>query len=300
MIELGNRRILAPGRWRWARALGWMVALFVGLGAVFALTVAGLTIAAGGTGPRGLGPAAGWSGTAIMAAALAVMVAGYVLAVRWGERRAPAELAIGRLLPELAAGIGIGALLMAVAVGVMALLGIVAVQATPVRAIADAITATLQSGISEELLFRLVVFRLLWRAFGAWWALALSALLFGLLHLTNPNASWFAGLCIAFEAGILLAAFYMLTGRIWTSIGVHMGWNFTQGWVFGAAVSGTDAFAGGPLVTAPKANVADWLDGGAFGPEAALPALVICTAAGLWVLRLAWRRGRFDQSSAST
>lgn len=293
MVELGNRRVLAPGRWRWARALGWMAALIVALGFVFAGAIAGLALLLRGIEPAGVRLTQGWPGVAIMAAALAVLVGGYVLAVRWGEARSPSELAPARLLPELVAGLGVGGLLMAATIGSMALLGLVTIRPSTPDAITSALIGTLQSGVSEELIFRLVVFRLLWRAFGAWWALGLSALLFGILHLTNPNASLFAGLCIAFEAGILLAAFYMLTGRIWTSMGVHMGWNFTQGWIFGAAVSGTDGFAGGPLVTMPKAVVADWLDGGGFGPEAALPALVICTAVGLWVLQRAWRRDRF-------
>jgi membrane protease YdiL (CAAX protease family) len=40
------------------------------------------------------------------------------------------------------------------------------------------------------------------------------------------------------EAGLMLASFYLLTGRLWMSIGVHAAWNFTQGWLWGARVSG--------------------------------------------------------------
>ncbi|WP_419810135.1 CPBP family intramembrane glutamic endopeptidase [Sphingomonas sp.] len=282
---------------RWLRALGWMVGLFLGLGVLFGLAVGGLSfvVRAARGGPMTI--ATGWIGVGVMAVSLAIVVAAYLLAVRLGEDRRASEFAAARLLPEWLAGLGVGGVLMAVSVGVMAFAGFVTVRPVPASAIASAITNTIQSGILEELLFRLVVFRLLWRAAGPWWALALSALLFGGLHLTNPNASPFAAVCIAFEAGILLGAFYMLTGRIWASIGVHMGWNFTQGWIFGAAVSGTDGFAGGPLTTTPKAAVADWLDGGRFGPEAALPALLICTAAGLWVLRRAWLAGQFGERS---
>ena len=38
MVELGNRRVLAPGRLRWLRALGWMALLFVAVGAIFGLS----------------------------------------------------------------------------------------------------------------------------------------------------------------------------------------------------------------------------------------------------------------------
>lgn len=297
MVELGNRRVLAPGRWLWARALGWMVLLFLGLGFFFAiggsLLLRGLA-ALDGTPATELKLEPAWLRLIVMAIILSLTVGLYSLAVRYGENRRATEFAARPALPEWLAGLAIGAALMAVTIGVMALFGFVTVSATPTRTILDSIQDTLQSGVFEEVLFRLVVLRLLWRAFGPWWALALSALLFGALHLGNDNASWFAAICIAFEAGIMLAAFYMLTGRIWVSIGVHMGWNFTQGWIFGAAVSGTSGFAGGPLTTTPKPQVADWLDGGGFGPEAGLPGLLICTAAGIWVLRRAWLAGRFD------
>ena len=36
----------------------------------------------------------------------------------------------------------------------------------------------------------------------------------------------------------LLAAAYMLTRRLWLCIGIHFAWNFTQGGIFSAAVSG--------------------------------------------------------------
>lgn len=50
------------------------------------------------------------------------------------------------------------------------------------------------------------------------------------------GATAFTTACVAIEAGVMLGLFYALTGRLWVSIGVHAGWNFTQGTVFGAAV----------------------------------------------------------------
>lgn len=73
----------------------------------------------------------------------------------------------------------------------------------------------------------------------------LDAVLFGAGHIPNPGATVFTTAAIALEAGIMLAAFYALTGRLWVSIGFHAAWNFTQGYIFGAAVSGGDC--GGEL-----------------------------------------------------
>lgn len=290
MVELGDQRVLAPGPWRWARSIGWMVGLFVTLTAVFVLLgnplIRGLA-ALDGTPATELKFEPGWLKFAGMAIVLGFVVGVYWFAVRWGENRRPTELALRQMLPEWLLGMAVGFGLMGATIGILGLTGVVTVEPTPARAIWQALINTLQSGVAEEVLFRLVLFRLLWRAFGVWWALSLSALIFGGLHLSEPNASLFAALCIALEAGILLAAFYVLTGRIWTSIGVHMGWNFAQGWLFGAPVSGSQGFDGGPLITEPRTGLSDILHGGGFGPEASLPALVICTAVGMFVLHRA-------------
>ena len=147
----------------------------------------------------------------------------------------------------------------------------------------------------EELLLRLVIFRLLWRAFGVWPALAVSASLFGLLHLSNPDSSLLAAASLIAGEGIGIGL-YLITGRIWAAMGMHAAWNFTQGWLFGAAVSGTTDIAGGPLSLRPVAGVPDLLSGGGFGPEASLAALIVSLLASTAFLLMAWTLGRFVAS----
>jgi hypothetical protein len=159
--------------------------------------------------------------------------------------------------------------------------------------------SAIEAGVVEELIIRGVILRLLWRGFGPAVAFAVSAALFGAGHLPNPESSLFAAVCIALEAGIMLGAFYALTGRLWVSIGVHVSWNFTQGYLFGAAVSGGDlgpAFA----TSTARAGYPEWLTGGAFGPEASLPALVVCTSVGLAALAAAWKLGRLQDPQMET
>jgi membrane protease YdiL (CAAX protease family) len=228
----------------------------------------------------------------MLAMALASLLA-YAGWVRVGERREADELALRPAPGELIAGLAIGGAMMSAVVLIMWAAGWAMITpVTPTR-VWRALGMAIESGVVEEVAMRLIVFRLLWRAFGPWTALALSALLFGILHIVNPGSSLFAALCIAVEAGVMLAAFYILTGRLWVSIGVHAGWNFTQGWVFGAAVSGTDFFDGGPLDFEPMQAVPAFLSGGAFGPEASLAALVVGTGVGVATLLIARRRGRF-------
>jgi hypothetical protein len=146
--------------------------------------------------------------------------------------------------------------------------------------------------VLEELVLRLVIFRLIWRAVGIWPALFGAALLFGLLHLANPDSSLFAAACLIAGEGIGIGL-YLITGRIWAPIGMHAAWNFTQGWVFGAVVSGMTEISGGPLVLYPAKGVPDALSGGGFGPEASWAALIVSLLASATFLFAAWKRGSF-------
>ena len=141
--------------------------------------------------------------------------------------------------------------------------------------------AGFQAAFFEEILFRGLMFRFLEEFFGSAIALLLSALAFGLVHWSNPNGTLFAGLAIALEAGILLGGAYMLTRNLWFAIGIHWGWNVVQGYVWDVSVSGIAV--DGLVEAQPVGDVL--ISGGAFGLEASVIAMVLATAAGLWLLK---------------
>ena len=141
----------------------------------------------------------------------------------------------------------------------------------------------------EETLFRGVLLRQIEKLTGTWIALALTSLLFGFLHMMNPNSSFVAGAALSMEAGILLGGAYILTRRLWLAIGIHAAWNFTQGWVFSLTVSGTGKPNG--LLESSR-HGPEWLTGGEFGLEASVAAMVVATLAGGAMLLLAIKRGR--------
>jgi len=208
----------------------------------------------------------------------------YFAFVRIIERRPVTELGAYGLLTELGQGTLVGVCLLTAVIGVLWLLGYYqVVSANNIQSMLPFFFISVSSGVIEELMIRGIVFRIVEEYLGSWWALALSALLFGFLHGANPNATWFSSLAIALEAGILLGAAYMVTRRLWMVIGIHFAWNFTQGGIFGVAVSGYDL--GGWLES--ELSGSTLLSGGEFGVEASIFAVFICTALGLYYVRRA-------------
>jgi CAAX protease family protein len=218
------------------------------------------------------------------AAVLAMLcLATYSAASKWIERRTPTELAIDRALPELAIGMLSGLGLFCLVMGILWAAGVYHPEGWSAHALlARGFLFALLAGIVEEILFRGLLFRLFSKVLGTWGALLLTSALFGLAHAANHGATVSSSLAIALEAGILLGTAYAATSRLWLPIGLHMGWNFTEGSLFGMTLSGNTMAAGlvrGSL-SGPRI-----LTGGEFGPEASIVAVIVCLAAALYLVR---------------
>jgi membrane protease YdiL (CAAX protease family) len=220
---------------------------------------------------------------------LAVVIVGaYRTYVKVVERRPVNELSRTRAVRELCAGLLLGSLLLSLTIGALAALGIYQVTGSNGwTAMLATLPAFIMAAVLEEVVMRGIVFRILEQWLGSWIALAISAALFGLLHLLNPGVTLLNASAVMLEAGLLFAAAYMLTRRLWLCIGIHFAWNFTQGGIFSAAVSGgaTEGLLQSRLV-GPV-----WLTGGAFGAEASVVAVIVCVAAGLLLLLASRREG---------
>ncbi|MCL7458263.1 CPBP family intramembrane glutamic endopeptidase [Micromonospora echinofusca] len=229
--------------------------------------------------------------TLVIGAVTAVLgVVVYRWVVRRTERREPTELGPDGWGGKLGCGTLIGFAMFAAVIANIAFLGGYHVEGwgSPTRAL-GLLGLMAAIAVTEELLFRGVLFRIIEERTGTWIALALTGVAFGAMHLVNPDASLWGATAIAIEAGFMLAACYAATRNLWVPIGLHFGWNFAAGGIFSVAVSGNGE-SKGLLEASTSGPVA--LSGGAFGPEGSLYAVlagVVLTVVFLW---LAKRRGR--------
>lgn len=234
--------------------------------------------------------------TAIHAAiTIAFLLAAYkLIIVRLGAEPKD-DLPAGPALRDGGIGIAIGFSIMALSVAVAAALGVYRIvgPGDASRLLLELIAVAIIPGFTEELLFRGILFRWIEEFGGSWLALLVTSALFGLAHILNPNATWFSSFAIAVEAGVLLGAAYMLTRNLWLAMGLHAGWNFTQGEIFDVPVSGVDEHG---LVQA-KLSGPELLSGGQFGLEGSIIAIIIATGLGIYMMVLAVRRGHLVQPS---
>jgi membrane protease YdiL (CAAX protease family) len=132
----------------------------------------------------------------------------------------------------------------------------------------------------EELFFRGYGFQVLLASAGEWAAVVPVGVVFGLVHMGNPNASAL-GIVNTVAFGMLFGYAFVRSRDLWLPIGLHFGWNVTLA-VFGAGVSGLRMTMTGREMAWTAGRL--W-SGGEYGPEAS-----VLTSAAVIVLFLALRR----------
>lgn len=238
---------------------------------------------------------------------LFVVLAAALIAARWIDRRPLADWGFHfdrRWWLDLLFGMALGAGLMAAVFAVQWLLGWVTITGfwtAPVgvpfaAAILAPLVLAIVVSVAEELLTRgnqLLNLAEGFRFLGLRWAVLIawliSSMIFGALHVSNPNSSWLSTGYLVFY-GAFLGAGYVLTGELALPIGLHFTWNFVQGSVLGFPVSGRPLYMVSVLDTQQAGP--DLWTGGAFGPEAGLLGLfagLIGLALTFWWVR--WREG---------
>jgi hypothetical protein len=150
----------------------------------------------------------------------------------------------------------------------------------------------LPAALFEELLSRGYLLAVLREWLGWGWAVALTSVGFGLLHLANAGASP-TSLTLVTLAGFFLAAVLYVTRSMYAAWAAHFAWNWTLAVIFHASVSGY------PFESPDYRYVdagPDWATGGVWGPEGGIPA-ALGMVAGIAVLL---RRRRAGVAASST
>ncbi len=135
-------------------------------------------------------------------------------------------------------------------------------------------------GSTEEAVTRGYMLQMGGRQLPGWIAILGSSCLFAVVHVNfDPFILMFLFLYAVFACLVALQQ-----GSLWLISGIHVGWNFFQGNVYGLPVSGH------PRATAlfsigPAEGSSEQMSGGDFGVEASLPGLVVLIVA----LLIAWR-----------
>jgi len=118
--------------------------------------------------------------------------------------------------------------------------------------------------IAEEVMFRGYILRNLMLSVNKYTALIISSLLFALIHLGNPNITWFSFFNIVL-AGVFLGLSYIYTKNLWFPIALHLSWNLFQT-LIGFKVSGQESYS--IIEFSIKEN--NLLNGGEFGFEGSI------------------------------
>lgn len=170
----------------------------------------------------------------------------------------PLTLAGGWVLGMLAIGIPTALL---IAVGWLRI--VPTADGSSLGAAVGAFLVLAPAALFEELLMRGYVMSTLREALGWWPAIALTSVVFGVLHAWNPGATP-GSIGLVTLAGVFLAVVVMVTGSLWAATLAHLAWNWTMAALLHAPVSGL-------ALAAPDYRLLDagpdWATGGSWGPE---------------------------------
>ena len=216
----------------------------------------------------------------------------YYFYVRLIEKRPITELSGPGAPKELGLGLLVGLGLFSIIIAILWALGYYRVTGmNSWLVLIPAIVANVPSGFIQEVIFRGVIFRITRESLGMWWALGISSILFGLIHILSATATLQSVVAITLEAGVLLGAAYMLTKRLWLPIGIHVAWDLANDGIFGVGSSGATGETIRGLFQA-KLTGPDLLSGGAAGVEASVISVIVILAASIYMIRKAMQNTR--------
>lgn len=206
------------------------------------------------------------------------------------ENREAWEISLKKIIPELSAGWLLGFGSVTFIVSILALMGYYRIdEFQSFGNVVYMFFDQLKVGFIEELLFRVIIFKLTEEVFGSWVAIAFQGVLFGFAHSGNPNASIYSSLALIFSFTIFFGAGYMITRRLWFIMSFHWSWNFFQAGVFGMQNSGHVM----PSLIDSNVQGPEWITGGEWGLEMSVLSMVLLFGISIYFVKLAYVRNQF-------
>lgn len=216
-----------------------------------------------------------------------LFVLAFFLYTKYIEKRKPKEILGKRWFLETGMGFLSALIIVGSVVAVLYFSNCIAVSGfiDNKRVVFDLLVKFFMGALIEELLFRLILFKLTEEWLGTWVALLIQVFLFGFAHQLNENATLFTSFSVVIVGGLVYSAAYIYSRSLWLPLGLHWGWNFFQSGVFSMPNSGTPYE--GLLVT--KVSGPEWLTGGPWGIEGSYVTILLCLMLGIVFILLAKR-----------
>lgn len=218
-----------------------------------------------------------------------LLLLAFILYAKYVEKRKALEVFSGGWLGKTGTGFLASSIIAGIVVCVLVFSNCFIVSGTisNKRLVFDLFVKFLMGAFIEELIFRLIIFKLTEELLGTWIALLIQILLFGFAHGLNDNATLFTSFSVVIVGGIVYCAAYIYSRTLWLPLGFHWGWNFLQSGIFSMPNSGT-SYEGWLItnVSGPK-----WLTGGNWGIEGSYLTIFLCLVVGIVLVFLAKRNG---------
>lgn len=132
--------------------------------------------------------------------------------------------------------------------------------------------------LGEEIMNRGFFMAVLRRCRNLYFIMLVPSVIFGLIHLMNPDVTFFSVFNIIL-VGILFSYMFIKSGNIWMCIGYHFSWNTVQGVLYGMPVSGLSI----PGIFHTEFTSSNLLNVGLFGIEGGIITTIMTLLSFLFV-----------------
>ena len=218
----------------------------------------------------------------------------YTMYLKFVEKRPNFELSLQNFFNETGLGFIVGTVLVFLTTLFIFFRGTFQIISTnPDEFLIHAFLIFALLAFTEDLIFRVIIFRLLEELIGSWLSILFIAAIFGIVHLVHEPATIISTIAIALQ-DIVLSAAFILTRRIWLCWGIHWGWNYTQDGILGMPNSGVELL---PSWLNTEVSGPIWLTGGNIGIEQSVLGVLLNIIAGFIIIKISINRGQLLKPS---